>query len=646
MNHKMTAIEEQALDALLSELHGTTGPRDLSDQILAQLRELPAPSQSPSDIVCAADSSIRRNAVRPAPIGKPLTIAISLVAMLAASLLFAFLIRQQAIDEDAISLANNAQSTPPGRSLVHQPLPIKQFDSANRDSIASQAGSRRPQNSGIPLIVETPGPGESKASEPVVLVPKNPSSAIAVTLVSAGVKSDLQNYWGAIGIKPADEASGQETSRRLAAILGVGLSPETIGDPEAIQSQLNRPKNARAIAQRWLEQITQGGLARLEKEPQQQLIAEVAESFRSRKSLDRSLASWISGESSNMSPFYTAVSVGGRHQMTRRLASLTMNVDLRCVQCHDALIEGSGRQEDYWSFAAFLRQGLNRENGTWTIASETPRAEPLFYSLPDGRQKVAEPSIASRWMSREEPITSIGEWSSELIGSPELARGVVNSLWTLVYGQPLRGRVVDTITAPHNESLDRLEDRLANDLVQSRFDVGRTLALIIASPATNRAVPSALLPENALVSGSEIQAAMQSVNAFAAALPPRNRLPLQRRIDLAMQRIGAKIDGVTENSILAQGTGEASQGAEKPIKNRPVAGADFPWQASTLPVQWLSAIKDEQSQVQHLGYLAGMSDVPESVVEAAKAIRAADVGGDTSDGDKLSLQRVWWLVRP
>ena len=176
--------------------------------------------------------------------------------------------------------------------------------------------------------------------------------------------------------------------------------------------------------------------------------------------------------------------------MLRRLAALTMNVDLRCTRCHDSHIELDGRQEDYWSFNAFLRRGVKLgPQGQLTIDATAKSLGPLFYEVSDGRQAIAEPAIPSAWMKipSDQPIGGVGDWAQKLNGSPELARGVVNSLWQLVHGQPLRGRVIDPISAPHNESLDRLEEELVQDLRGSRFDVARTLALIIASPATRRA---------------------------------------------------------------------------------------------------------------------------------------------------------------
>ncbi len=643
MNEPLTPIQEQALDALLSEVHGQSVPPDLTNEILASLSKLPQRSALPAGIVCADDSLTRRSVARPAPLGKPVAIATALITVLAASLLVAVVVKhnRQTGEDDSLQVATLQRG-----EISHQLSPDSGSSGEAPKEVAS--GPRRLNTEEVPLAVDTPdAASESEGGSLPGESPRSASRTEIATLVSASAAADLTDYWNAIGIVPTPEANRDETIRRLAVALGVKLPAKSLADPELIQLELGRPRIARSIAGQWLQQITQGGLARLKPEAQERLIGEVAQSIRSRSRLDGVLANWISGDSPNMPAFYTAVSSGGEDQMVRRLASLTMNVDLRCVQCHDALIEGSGRQEDYWSFAAFLRKGLAHKGSAWKIQTSAAPSPPLFYALPDGRQRVAEPGIAGRWLRQQKPITNISEWSNELVSSPELASGIVNSLWELVHGQPLQGRVVDTITAPHHESLDRLEQRLADDLVESRFDVGRTLALIIASPATFRTVPQALLAENNLASATDLHAAMQSVNAFAATVPPSSGLPLVQRIDVAMQRIGARIDGANGKSVLAQGSGEssnagkASAGTGKAAANvRPKKGSDFPGRATSLPVQWLAAIDDQESRAKHLGYLAGMSKVPKSVIDAARLIREA------SDDDELALNRVWWLVRP
>ena len=95
-------------------------------------------------------------------------------------------------------------------------------------------------------------------------------------------------------------------------------------------------------------------------------------------------------------------------------------------------------------------------------------------------------------------------------------------------------------------------------------------------------------------------------------------------------------------TLLAQigGDGDPSPGVNAGTSTKPLA-VDFPVRGESLPVHWLTLIEDEQNQIDHLGYLAGMQNLPVSVRDAVKAMQ---------DDDRLSkelmLNRVWWLVRP
>jgi hypothetical protein len=638
MYEDMTPAEVRALDVLLEEVFGKSVPPDLTDEILSQLVGITqtrsrSPETDPAEILPDAPSP--KSTTAPSLGRKQIAVAVSLFAALAASLLLAFLSRTQLPEEDpASSLAHSDQAS--DNNLLAQQSPGESNDNSD---LGSQTEPTAPPR-GIPLAVGPSGSEQPVPQDIIEFAPQKPSSSVEVTLVSTAVAEDMNRYWNAMGLQPSPQSSAADTAKRLAAALGVELPPESIGDSESIQRELGRPRVAQSIARRWLQRLTQGGLARVDEESRNELIAAVADAFRSKTSFDRLLANWTGGDDAKISTFYSAFAGQGEHQMMRRLASLTMNVDLRCVQCHDSLIEGTGRQQDYWSFAALFRHELKREQRAWDRRRPDTPAGRTYYTLPDGREQLAEPAVAARWVAQPEPITSLSQWSSSLVGSEQLARGVVNSLWQLVHDQPLRGRVIDTVAAPHHESLDRLEQRLTEDLVESQFDIGRTLALIIASPSGNRSVPEALLPENALAATDvDIRAATELVNAFAAASPPRNRLSLDRRIDVAMRRTGLDIDG-DNNTVLAQGSGNPPVAPNRPLVRRPEKGGDFPSRATSLPVQWISNIDSERSQIEHLGYLSGMSQAPEKFIDAAEAIRGAD------EDWQLTLQRVWWLVRP
>ncbi|MGI9470351.1 MAG: hypothetical protein ACR2NZ_02385 [Rubripirellula sp.] len=642
-NEELTPVEEQALDALLDEMLGKAGPPDLSREILMRLHQTPAevgPIVSKQEPRARSGSQARSKT--------PVLTAVAVLAALAA--IFAAAIALQPDHETPDSVIAESD-------LLTEPLNIQVADAAtnrpervddSNNSMSQDRNQRKPPR-GIPMIVESPRKSDPRvATEDVTPAPssKSPASIDAVSLVSNQVDSELRGYWDAIGIQPAAEATGKDVASRLESMLGIKVSEEAIFDADRLQAELSRRQVARAIAIRWLEQISEGGIQRIDADARNGLVNELTANFQSKRKFDKTLSAWIDGTSQQAPAFYAAVAAGPRHAngngaMARRLAALTMNVDLRCTRCHDSLIKGNDTQQDHWGFEAFLKRGVTRSDaGELKIDAVAKQPKPLFYDLPDGRRSVAEPAVASSWMKTPdlEPIEQVSQWSSQMVGSPELARGVVNSLWQLVHGQPLQGRIVDPISAPHNEALDRLEQKLTQDLLDSQFDIARTLALIIASPATRRAVPSPLKPENVWASKeADTRSAMNAVDAFAASLPPGMDLSINQRIDESLRAIGAKIDLDGRPFVAQVGSATDKGTAESPENS---LSADFPARASSLPVQWLKLIEDEQSQIDHLGYLAGMSELPANVNSAVDAMQTAEVDSN------LMLHRVWWLVKP
>ena len=637
-----TTDEERVFDVVLDEALGGVRPPDLSCEILARFYKSPVEAESTT----RPAKKIRQGRGKR---NRAMRVSAAIVAVGSLAALFAAVVALQPdhdLSDGGTTLADNQNDA----SNIETDTTASAH-AATRKSKERQVKQKNPNQKpprGIQMMVQTP-----KLEETRVDLTQNgsdveklqvPADLMELALVSAQVEAELQGYWDAIGIKATTEAPLEETAARLAVILGTEVSIQSVANVEQLQGELAQSVNAESVATRWLEQITDRGSARIDAELRAKLVKELASCFQTGSSFDATLAGWLSGKSMNSSAFYAALSSGqrsasGEHGMARRLASLTMNVDLRCTRCHDAYIEGNGLQSDYWSFSAFLKRGVERDpDGNVKIDAASSSAKSVFYELSDGRQRVADPMVPSNWMKSSDAYKQLRPWSEGLIGSPELARGVVNSLWQLVHGQPLHGRVVDPITAPHNEALQRLEEQLTQDLIESKFSLPRILALVIASPATRRAVPESLLPENVWASNqAETKAAMSAVDAFAAALPTRMSLPASQRMDQVMRSIGAKID-MTGKESLGQ-FGENSKSVED-RKNANSLSADFPAKAEALPVQWLKLINDSNSQIEHLGYLAGQNEVPPHVIESIEAMKEAEVDSN------LLLHRVWWLMKP
>lgn len=649
-----TAEEERAFNAMLDEAFGGSQPPDLSSQILARFYNSTthADSDNYSGSVAYSGSKVQQAKKRKAARGhrsrsmQLKVVAGTITAIAAVVTVVVTLQPDHDITDSVTELVENAQHDEDGEE-------VSSVVDSNRDRQVPKAKknpSRKPPK-GIPMIVQTPDlEGANSVLEPGD-PPNSPNAeeyeVAELALVSAQVDAEMRGYWEAIGIDPTSDATVEETVARLANALGMKVSVNAVSNVEQLEVELAQSGNAKAIAKRWLGQITGQRSDRIDATVRDQLVDEMAGAIRTGSSFDKTVAGWLNGNSKNSGAFFSALAAGprsggGEHGIARSLAALTLNVDARCTRCHDAYIEGNGRQSEYWDFFAFLKRGVQKDaEGKFKVDvdSGNTTTDAVFYELSDGRQRVADARVPASWTSESASgrYRKMKEFAKGLEGSPELASGIVNSLWQLVHGQPLRGRVVDPISAPHNEALQRLEEQLTDDLIDSRFNVARTLALIVASPAMRRAVPETLLPNNLwLAKQEETSAAMSAVDAFAAALPPRVSLPAAQRADQVLRSIGARIDSNPIESLgqIGEGGNRTKFKGEKPL------AVDFPVKAEFLPVQWLELIKDQKSQINHLGYLAGQNEVPTHVRESVEAMQDAEVDSN------LLLHRVWWLMKP
>ena len=692
---RQAAAEECVLDVLLAEALGGIAPPDLREPILLQLSKSseaatasgqplssadssdePGTSESmprrgrSSDVVLAGDESgkeVVQVPVRPreqircgadtsvtSRVRRQLAWAVSLVAAVAATGLLIAAWRSS--DEGASGVApiadGGGDSAPRPDGLVAEidgfiaeiaAIPEEVVPAPDdRSNLEIVPEAPRPPRRGIPLVVAEAEVGEES---PVPLAddppsdPPRPIRSQPVQLVSRAVDADFRSYWNSVGVTPSTTKEAEEVSERMRERLDVILPVAAIGDVELIRHIIAEDGNATKIATRWLGQVTEGGIARLEEKQRQRLIGEFALSLQGQRRFDETLSGWLGGEGEAASDWYSAVSVGGQNAMARRLASVTMGVDLRCTRCHDSFVEGSGRQQDYWSFAALLRRDLRRQEGTYVVRDGSEGGADVFYDLPDGRQRLADAGIPERWLpSADSSPTTLRQWATSLKGREELARGVVNSLWALVHGRPLHGSVIDTITAPHDVALTSLERRLIEDLLDSGFDVGRTLALVIDSPATSRSVPTELQGDSLFAAAATSR---QAVGAFAIAAPKISPLSANERLNVALRSVGGKLDSLPDGQKLLAQLGEAGTAARSNSSARTgnELPADYPTRVASLPVDWLASLKDPESQWEHLGYLAGRSDLPESVRETAELMRKAGVS------EELLLHRVWWLLQ-
>lgn len=598
--------EETAIDALLSEAVGNVQPRDFAPMILTRLRNESAASVRP---VTRSTSQTKSRSSR------RLVVA-SFIAAIAAVFAGMFFLRPDPVAPKVLTDKSTAT-----------PAPVQPLVTKDNGQPESKPSADRPPLRGVPMtmpeLARVDGEDQTDSSSKTV-PPKPLARPLSVALVSRQVEEQFNSYWASIGIRPSDVAGNEELAARWSESLGVAFSSQDVAGIDSVAKKLDNAEVAATVARRWLNQITEGGLDGLEPDAKSALVGEVSGAIAGDKSFGKLFAAWMDGSAETSPAFWTAMGFRSSRwedgTLARRLASVSLDADLRCIRCHDALIEGSGRQRDHWSLVAVLRSGLQNTSN------------PTFYDAIDGSKRVARPGVA--WIGDD--VDSLDQWSRQLadpgsVASRRLAGGVVNSLWQLVHGRPLQGSVVDPVSAPHSEALSGLENELGDDLRRSDFDLGRTLALILNSPATRRSVPTSL--QDAWVIDDVVDRA--AAEAFAAARPMATRLPIAKRLDQTMRAIGATL-GSGDESLLAQ-----LGNPDKNVKAKSDAGLswDFPDRADSLPLQWLGRIEGLDQQIDHLAHLAGKAKTPDPIREAAAAMKASEINNETL------LHRVWWLLR-
>lgn len=646
------------VDALLAEFISSDPikrkcPPDLSAQILAQLEGPPkvAAEQTVPATSTADQPQITVQQVSAWTPARVISVLVAIAACLAGVIWLA----------GRSDVPNGiAGSGPDPLSVAEADTPDDQSQGQSNAGVPQPGGSNLAQNDspgdpsvkpvrGIPLnrpsiALDSRG-GQVDGSKPEQGI-SSTKKAVAVTLVAAETAETARDYWKTLGITPTPDAAASEIAVRLKQRLGVDLSAEALADPQRLRNVLAKSSNSKEIAKRWLASTTGKSVSAIARSENANLVNELARGVAGQSQFDVTLTSLIDGSSDHSARWYETLGRGGTEGIAKRLASVSMNADLRCVKCHDSRIGRSGTQDDYWSFVALVNNVFRRTDNRWVVSSD-PKPTPKFFELPDGRQRMAEAKVSDHLLKSSTEIDDFQTWTTTLIGSRALAGSMVDSLWKLVHGRKLKPSPVDAFAPPVDGNLDRLHTQLAQDLEDSQFDVARTLALIISSPMAQRSVPEALRSD-AMITTTDKQRsdALELVGAFAASVEtPRSSRKV--RIDVAMRRIGGLLSTDDKDTLLAQ----PIDVNRRPIQNRspsedrkPVVSftqqlaVDFPGTDSSLPVSWLRSIDDFDQQVQHLVYLSGGYQVSRGIKDAANRLK--DAGSEES-----ALSRIWWILR-
>lgn len=684
---------DPALDVLLHESIGGPRPPDMKREILSRLRETAQQQTSaPPPVVRAESTGNESNALRYALMTFAVAVSIFIVAILVQ--------RQRSVgvgkpgssdiadsNSKSPSIAKSgvgarSATDPDARSLAKDmPVDRRSMDDDASDSdsdpdISSTAASEGTKPRTLSSSSDGGEPTSTGPGDGVLLSDLLQEMSPAVyeirdgQAVSSDIESTLVGYWSSLGVSPTTPLSDAELADTIRQRLGVTFETDQINDPSVVRRQITVPINASELSRRFLQHLTNQDLGTVSNDRNAGLRELVADCFEGQSRLDSVLSELVSGMHPASSQWYTSMSHGGRHGMVQRIASLAMNQDIRCFRCHDGYIDARGRQSDYWSFAGMMFQDLQQESqtGRWQIASSVGSADgtnatsgqpiapagDVFYDAIDGRRVAVKAGVPVAWLdggahlvqdSESIAKSTVSTWAPTLRGSRALAGGLVNVIWRMVHDRPLTQSVADVNAAPRDAKLDDLHTTLADDLVASNFDIARTLALVITSPVTRRSVAD---PYKIEAAGQMVDAeTQQAFMAFAAAKPVFRRRSIADRLDTILATSGSTLSVLKDGgALLAQPlVNEAGPTSSTPQESLRDAGErieiqDFPIVQSDLPVAWLASVKDPQSRLGHVCFMAGRTSIPNVVTEANSAMEEAGVE------EPLRLSRVWWMVRP
>lgn len=544
-----------------------------------------------------------------------------------------------------------------------QPIRIASVDSSTEGPASSVADGDK----GVNRISEDPLPASSISEDSAN---GNPAAS-PVLLASKQLHQQFHTYWDRVGVTPTRMKSDKEIAELIKARLGLRIPVDQVRDFEAVSAAIPETWSVKRLAARLLATWSMRPVDDLDSESDEAMIRQLTNQLRQRKSVADLFVRWMQVPDqipekydAELTAWAELVSPLSPHSRVVATAAVTMDRDLRCGRCHDVdSSESLSRQSDYWQFAALVDpisqpQTWNtlrdiREGASWderglsyeTLERQTKQVEPGVPA--DWRRASARLSEKTASLSEKEEVsTKVARWAGELKQSRALAAGLVSTTWQLVHGRPLKNQPLDLCSAPADPMLEEMHRRLTDDLIASRFDLVRTIALMVTDPAFGRDIPEAMSESRWLLASNEQwQAASTQVNAWAAGSQTVSLPSSDQRMRLAKSLIpnGRLSESNLRESLLGQ-----TVPGKKPSKTVPDAASlaaelmpagGFPARTTIATPTWLEQLPSFESQVNHVVHLAGRDQVSSSELELARRMK------DVSTDQTLLWQRLWWTIR-
>jgi hypothetical protein len=320
----------------------------------------------------------------------------------------------------------------------------------------------------------------------------------AIKGLPSGIASDAEflrrAYLDLTGLPPTSrEVTAYLRDRRDPRKKREELVDRLIGSVEFVEYWTNKWSDLLQVNPKWLG--TPGTVA---------LREWIAEAIASNKPYDRFVNEVLTASGSTLAnpPAAYYKVLREPESVMENTTQLFLGIRFSCNKCHDHPFE-RWTQKNYWELAAYFAQ-VDRKDAPGSPKmpqlSATQTYVPAFeeiisdaaageVALPTGQ--VAAPSFPYHVSSASEAGAtraeiaelerrrSIAEWITSPV-NPYFARSFVNRTWSYFLGVGLIDPV-DDIRAGNPPSNPELLDRLAEDFIQSGFDVRKLIRLIVTS---------------------------------------------------------------------------------------------------------------------------------------------------------------------
>jgi Protein of unknown function (DUF1553) len=380
----------------------------------------------------------------------------------------------------------------------------------------------------------------------------------------------LENLWNTASVGVGSNLSSVDLGQRISKTLtGQQLSDAELANLIDEKKQaLNKTAliaaatDSIAFDRYWSQQLVSLWLGRTAASPQELDLAELlARRMHANANWNAVIAEMIGGElntqDSLAGKFVGLLASGNNDLLVECIGANFLNQNATCLRCHDQTERNnlSRDQASYWSLIASFK-GIERVGPELNLVDRQPelfaqtqpqgREPSVFFELPNGALREAFPQLPdqSEWRQHAAvPRQALAKW---LADSSQLDRATVNSVWEIIFGDPLVAvtntvpigvEVVDSENRVVVERCDQILDFLSQQYRNSDRDLKQLIGWIVSCQAFSLQCSPLSQEQWRNLSDAQIVRRITAQQSFACGpkLPSKPTSSLRENIRYALQ---------------------------------------------------------------------------------------------------------------